>query len=83
MGLNRPPPRDADPPPGGRPPSVTSSGGHCSGRYASYWNTFLFVCLFFYNGSYYIHVVKGVPGFPPVLFLGVRDNKTLGSVNSV
>ena len=29
-------------PPLGRPPRVwTSSGGHCSGRYASYWNAFL------------------------------------------
>ena len=22
------------------PPVLTSSGGHCSGRYASYWNAF-------------------------------------------
>ena len=38
-------PLDADPPrlrpPGCRPPVVTSSGGHCSGRYPSYWNAFL------------------------------------------
>ena len=25
----------------GYPPVLTSSGGHCSGRYASYWNAFL------------------------------------------
>ena len=24
------------------PSTETSSGGHCSGRYASYWNAFLF-----------------------------------------
>ena len=24
-----------------RPPSVTSSGGYCSGQYAFYWNAFL------------------------------------------
>ena len=29
-------------PEGGLPPVLTSSGGHCSGRYASYWNAFLF-----------------------------------------
>ena len=48
--LDRPP--HADPgggvcptPPVGRlplPQVVTFSGGHCSGRYASYWNAFLF-----------------------------------------
>ena len=27
---------------GQTPPIVTSSGGHCSGRHASYWNAFLF-----------------------------------------
>ena len=26
-----------------RPPVVTSSGSHCSGQYASYWNAFLFL----------------------------------------
>ena len=26
------------------PPILTSGGGHCSGRYASYWNVFLFNC---------------------------------------
>ena len=26
-------------------PLLTSSGGHCSGRYASYWNAFLFLKL--------------------------------------
>ena len=33
-----------DLPPGGvgTPPGLTSSGGHCSGRYASCWNAFLF-----------------------------------------
>ena len=25
------------------PPVLTSSGGHCSGRYAFYWNAFLLV----------------------------------------
>ena len=30
-------------PPGGRPLALTSSGGHCSGQYASYWNAFLFI----------------------------------------
>ena len=29
----------------GRPPVVTSRGGHCSGLYASYWNAFLCVLL--------------------------------------
>ena len=29
--------------PGGRPPELTSSGGHCSGQYTSYWNAFLFI----------------------------------------
>ena len=28
------------------PPVVTSTGGHCSGRYASYWNAFLFLSNF-------------------------------------
>ena len=34
----------ADPCPKADPPScvLTSSGGHCSGQYASYWNAFLF-----------------------------------------
>ena len=52
---------DADPshgcrPTGGKPPwrqipldsdptVVTSSGGHCNGRYASYWNAFLLLLL--------------------------------------
>ena len=57
--------------------AIAAVGTHPTGIHSC-----LFV-VFFYNGSYYIHVVKGVPGFPPVLFLGVRDNKTLGSVNSV
>ena len=30
-------------------PVVTSSGGHCSGRYVSYWNAFLFNL--FFNGK--------------------------------
>ena len=45
------PPLEADTPySGGRPPLevdplvLTSSGGHCSGRYTSYWNAFL-LCL--------------------------------------
>ena len=33
-------------PPGGSPLVLTSSGGHCSSWYASYWNVFLFyVCI--------------------------------------
>ena len=28
-------------------PVLTSNGGHQSGRYASYWNAFLFDCCFF------------------------------------
>ena len=32
----------------GRPPSVlTSSGSHCSSRYTSYWNAFLFLPFWF------------------------------------
>ena len=36
--------RKTPPPPEVDPPSylLTSSGGHCSGQYASYWNVFLF-----------------------------------------
>ena len=30
-------------PPGQTPPRKTAKDGHCIGRYASYWNTFLFV----------------------------------------
>ena len=33
-------PSQAKPP--GKPPPPTPSHGHCSGRYASYWNAFLF-----------------------------------------
>ena len=34
-------------PPGGLPnPHPTdTSGGHCSGRYTSYWNAFLYFCI--------------------------------------
>ena len=41
-----PPDRDPSgqsPPPDSDPQELTSSGGHCSCRYTSYWNTFLFV----------------------------------------
>ena len=31
---------------------LTSSGGHCSGRYASYWNAFLFYDI--YVHSYFL-----------------------------
>ena len=31
----------AQPQPPNPSPVLTSSGGHCSGRYASYWNAFL------------------------------------------
>ena len=33
--------RGRPPPPGGDPLVLTSSGGHCSGWYASYWNAYL------------------------------------------
>ena len=37
------PPLEADPPEADPPSYVlTSSGGHCNGQYASYWNAFLF-----------------------------------------
>ena len=43
---------------GGLPnfPVLTSSGGHCSGRYASYWNAFLFNNIFGQNVCNYIGV---------------------------
>ena len=33
--------RGRPPPSRGRPPVLTSSGGHCSGRYVFYWSAFL------------------------------------------
>ena len=40
-------PHSGQRPPGGRHPWVlTSSGGHCSGGYASYWNIFLLLFTF-------------------------------------
>ena len=39
--LGRHPPWKHTSPPGSTPPN-----GHCSGRYASYWNAFLFISLF-------------------------------------
>ena len=40
-------PHSGQRPPGGRHPWVlTSSGGHCSGGYASYWNAFLLLFTF-------------------------------------
>ena len=46
-------PPDRDPPPSGqRPPKLTSSGGHCSGRYASYWNVFFLTMMYpLYRGD--------------------------------
>ena len=34
---------DVGPPPSHRqtPPGTVTTGGHCSGRYASYWNAFV------------------------------------------
>ena len=49
---DRGPPLDRNPSPERDPPGLTSSGGHCSGRYASYWNAFLF-----YDLSHYVRVV--------------------------
>ena len=43
--------------PHGDPLLVTSSGGHSSGRYASYWYAFLLICI---SGDAYM-VVSGVP----------------------
>ena len=38
------------------PPSeLTSNGGHCSGRYASYWNAFLFDSLFRNVSFFYLN----------------------------
>ena len=43
-GIRCLPPEGGGLPPGGsgNPPVMTCSDGHCSGRYASYWNAFLF-----------------------------------------
>ena len=42
------------------PPTLTPRGGHCSRRYASYWNAFLFpLCKRFYNKN-----SSFVPWFP-------------------
>ena len=44
--LGQTPPKDRHPPPLGRPPGrhpTPQGDDHCSGRYASYWNAFLFV----------------------------------------
>ena len=69
--LGRPPPphRQADPPipPGQIPPA----DGYCSGRYASYWNAFLFNCMYINlvcarnwedeNIKVYLHVTSNRP----------------------
>ena len=34
------------PPPPGQPPPPSPSDGHCSGRYASYWNAYLLTTVF-------------------------------------
>ena len=36
----------------GYPPVRTSSGGHCSGRYASYWDAFLFLWFLSHSAMY-------------------------------
>ena len=47
-------PLDRDPLPSRqRPPGLTSSGGHCSGLYASYWNAFLFFHICACYGAFY------------------------------
>ena len=45
-----PPPTE----PGAHTPVLSPSGGHCSGRYASYWNAFLF--------KYWVNKRRCVPG---------------------
>ena len=52
------------PPP---PPVLTSSGDHCSGRYASYWNAFflglmLFVCMSYFFGKLPEQIMIKIPG---------------------
>ena len=36
-------PQEQTPPPGADPPPTGSRDGYCCGRYASYWNAFLFL----------------------------------------
>ena len=51
--LDRDPTPDRDTPPDRDPLVLTCSGGHRSGRYASYWNSCLFISNFEYLGKDY------------------------------